>query len=295
MAVRIGISPITWTNDDMPELGGTTSLETCLTEAKQAGYAGLELGNKFPRDATILGPIMRTHGLDVVSGWHSGLLVERSAQAEITALQPHLELLEATGCKVMVFAETSGSVAGKRDTPVARRPRLDESQWPEFLARLDKVARYLAEAGVRMAFHHHMGTVIERADEVDRMIAGTSDAVGLLLDTGHFTYAGDDPSAVLNRHIRRVSHVHCKDVRLAVLGKAKTAQSSFLNAVLEGVFLRPATVVSPIPRSSPSSRGNDTTGGWSSRRSRTRPRRPIRSPMPRSGTATSPPWRAPPA
>ncbi len=239
MAVRIGINPITWTNDDMPELGGATSLETCLSEAKQAGYAGLELGNKFPRDAATLGPIMQTHGLAVVSGWYSGLLVERSAEAEITALQPHLALLKAMGSAVMVFAETSGSVASKRDTPVTRRPTLSDAQWPEFLTRLDSVARYLASSGVRMAFHHHMGTVIETAAEVDRMIAGTSDAVGLLLDTGHFTFAGDDPLVVLKRHARRVNHVHCKDVRAGVLTQVKAAGTSFLDAVLEGVFTVP--------------------------------------------------------
>ena len=239
MAVRIGINPITWSNDDMPELGGDTPLETCLREARQAGYDGLELGNKFPRDAATLGPIMAAHGLAVVSGWHSGRLLERDAEAEIAALGPHLQLLRAMGCGVMVFAETTGSVAGERGTPVRRRPVMAEAQWPVFLARLDAVARYLAAQGVRMAFHHHMGTAIESAAEVDRMLAGTSDAVGLLLDTGHFTFAGDDPLAVLERHAARVNHVHCKDVRADVLARVRAADTSFLDAVLAGVFTVP--------------------------------------------------------
>ena len=239
MAVRIGINPITWSNDDMPELGGDTPLETCLRDARQAGYDGLELGNKFPRDAATLGPIMRAHGLAVVSGWHSGRLLERDAEAEIEALGPHLQLLRAMGCGVMVFAETTGSVAGERGTPVRRRPVMAEAQWPVFLARLDAVARYLAAQGVRMAFHHHMGTAIESAAEVDRMLAGTSDAVGLLLDTGHFTFAGDDPLAVLERHAARVNHVHCKDVRADVLARVRAADTSFLDAVLAGVFTVP--------------------------------------------------------
>jgi inosose dehydratase len=239
MAVRIGINPITWSNDDMPELGGDTPLETCLREARQAGYDGLELGNKFPRDPATLGPIMAAHGLAVVSGWHSGRLLERDAEAEIAALGPHLRLLRTMGCGVMVFAETSGSVAGERRTPVRRRPVIAEAQWPVFLARLDAVARYLAAQGVRMAFHHHMGTAIESAAEVDRMLAGTSDAVGLLLDTGHFTFAGDDPLAVLERHAARVNHVHCKDVRADVLARVRAADTSFLDAVLAGVFTVP--------------------------------------------------------
>jgi inosose dehydratase len=239
MTVRIGINPITWSNDDMPELGGDTPLETCLAEAKQAGYAGLELGNKFPRVAAALGPIMQAHGLDVVSGWYSARLVEREAEAEIAAMQPHLALLKAMGSPVMVFAETTASVAGDKAMPVANRKRLTEAQWPVFLARLDAVGRYLAQAGVRMAFHHHMGTAIETAAEVDRMMAGTSDAVGLLLDTGHFTFAGDDPLAVLKRHAKRVVHVHCKDVRLDVLKKVKADNASFMNSVLAGVFTVP--------------------------------------------------------
>jgi len=239
MAVRIGINPITWSNDDMPELGGDTPLETCLREARQAGYDGLELGNKFPRDAATLGPIMRAHGLAVVSGWHSGRLLERDAEAEIEALGPHLQLLRAMGCGVMVFAETTGSVAGERGTPVRRRPVMADAQWPVFLARLDAVARYLAAQGVRMAFHHHMGTAIETAAEVDRMLAGTSEAVGLLLDTGHFTFAGDDPLAVLERHAARVNHVHCKDVRADVLARVRAADASFLDSVLAGVFTVP--------------------------------------------------------
>ena len=239
MAVRIGINPITWSNDDMPELGGDTPLETCLRDARQAGYDGLELGNKFPRDAATLGPIMRAHGLAVVSGWHSGRLLERDAEAEIEALGPHLQLLRAMGCGVMVFAETTGSVAGERGTPVRRRPVMAEAQWPVFLARLDAVARYLAAQGVRMAFHHHMGTAIETAAEVDRMLAGTSEAVGLLLDTGHFTFAGDDPLAVLERHAARVNHVHCKDVRADVLARVRAADASFLDSVLAGVFTVP--------------------------------------------------------
>jgi inosose dehydratase len=143
------------------------------------------------------------------------------------------------GCGVMVFAETTGSVAGERGTPVRRRPVMAEAQWPVFLARLDAVARYLAAQGVRMAFHHHMGTAIETAAEVDRMLAGTSEAVGLLLDTGHFTFAGDDPLAVLERHAARVNHVHCKDVRADVLARVRAADASFLDSVLAGVFTVP--------------------------------------------------------
>ena len=141
MTVQIGINPLTWSNDDMHELGGDTPLETCLNEAKQAGYSGVELGNKFPRDAAVLGPILEGHGLSLVSGWYSARLMERSVDAEIAAAEPHLTLLAALGCKVMVFAEVSGCVHGDRNAPLSTRPRLKDSDWPGFGQRMTAVAK----------------------------------------------------------------------------------------------------------------------------------------------------------
>lgn len=238
-SVRIGINPITWSNDDMPELGGDTPLETCLDEARRAGYDGLELGNKFPRDAETLKPIMAHHSLSIVSGWYSARLRERGTDAEIAAMQPHLALLKAMGCSVMVFAETSGSVAGDRAAPLSKRPVLTEAEWPQFASRLNQVAAYLASQGVAIAFHHHMGTVIETPAEIDRMMSATGPSVRLLLDTGHLTYAGGDPLTMARRHARRINHVHCKDVRPSVLDRARQRDASFMDAVVDGVFTVP--------------------------------------------------------
>ena len=239
MAVRIGINPLTWTNDDMPELGGATPLETCLGEARQAGYDGMELGNKFPRKAEVLKPIMARHNLAVVSGWYSARLLERDAAAEIAAVQDHLALHKAMGCGVMVFAEVSRCVHGDIAAPLSRRPRMTEAEWGTFTARIGEVGRYLAGQGVRLAFHHHMGTVVETEAEIDRLMAATGPEVGLLLDTGHLTYAGGNPVAAAARHAGRINHVHCKDIRKDVLAQAKAGDWPFLKAVLAGVFTVP--------------------------------------------------------
>ena len=239
MSMRIGINPLTWTNDDMPELGGETPLETCLAEAKQAGYAGVELGNKFPRRAEALRPILARHGLDLVSGWYSSRLLERSVADEIAAAADHAALLAAMGCDVMVYAEVSGCVHGERKTPVSLRPVLPEGRWREFGARLTAMAQHLKSRGLALAYHHHMGTVVETEAEIDRLMAVTGPEVGLLLDTGHLTYAGGDPAALARRHAARIVHVHCKDVRAKVLATAKARGLSFLDAVLEGVFTVP--------------------------------------------------------
>ena len=236
--VRIGINPLTWTNDDLPELGDGNSLETCLTEAKLAGYEGVELGRKFPRDAAVLGPILKKFQLDLVSGWYSARLLERSVEDELKAMQAHAALLRTLGAKVMVFCEVSRCVHGDRRIPLSKRPKLAEKEWKQFSERLDAVARELEKQGLKMAYHHHMGTVIQAEDEVDRMMDSTK-AVGLLLDTGHLTCAGGDPLRALKRHARRVVHVHCKDIRKDKLARAQKEDLSFLDGVLGDVFAVP--------------------------------------------------------
>lgn len=238
MSVRIGINPLTWTNDDMPALGADTPLEVCLSEGKEAGYAGFELGQKFPRTPEILGPILDNHGLSLVSGWYSSNLLERSVDDEIEAMQPHLHLLKTLGATAMVFCETSRCVHGEMETPVRNRPQMSAAEWPVFLERLNEVAEYLETQGVSMAYHHHMGTVIETETDIDRMMQGAP-AVGLLLDSGHLTFAGGDPVAVAKRYADRIKHVHCKDIRKSVMEDAKNRNLSFLQAVLNGTFTVP--------------------------------------------------------
>ncbi len=239
MTICFGTNPIAWSNDDMPELGGDTPLETCLAEAREAGFTGIEKGNKFPTGAAALQAVLARHGLTFVSGWYGAALRHRDVADEIAAMRPHLDLLRACGCAVMVFAETSDTVQGKRRVPVAERPVMREAEWPVFLDRLGRLGDWMAGEGVRIAFHHHMGTVIETAAEIDRLLAGTPDSVGLLFDTGHLAFAGEDPAAVARRWAHRINHVHAKDVRPDLLARAREQRWSFLDSVVQGVFTVP--------------------------------------------------------
>ena len=239
MKIRFGIAPIAWTNSDLPQLGGNTTLETCLSESKQAGFSGTETGVKFPADAAKLADVLRRFGLKLVSGWFSGELLARSLEEEKRRIEEQLSTFATLGAPVLVFAETTGTVQGKIDVPVSQRPRLPETDFRDYGHKLTALAEHLADHGVAMTYHHHMGTVVENQREIELLMNHTGPAVGLLIDTGHLTYAGADVLEVTRRHARRINHVHCKDVRPDVLRKARQEDMSFLNAVLEGVFTVP--------------------------------------------------------
>ena len=239
MAIRFGVSPIAWINDDMPELGGDTPLDTVLSDASEVGFHGIELGGKFPREPAALRQLLGEHGLDLVGGWYSGALLMRSAQAEIAALQAHLGLLEAMGSSVFVFAETSNAIHGDRGRPLADTPRLDSAAWTSFGAALTEVADYIQSRGLRFAYHHHLGTVVERPADIETFLKVTGPSVGLTVDTGHAALAGVDAVALIRSHPTRVAHVHCKDVRPAVFERLLRNGGSFLDGVLAGMFTVP--------------------------------------------------------
>ena len=188
-------------NDDLPSLGGETPLDVALTEGRQIGYQGFELGNKFPREPQALKTLLAQYDLALVSGWYSGRLARRSVEEEIASVGPHLELLAQNGATAMVYGEVADSIQGAPQ-PLYQRPRFfGDAQWAAYAARVDEFARYTLSRGVRLAYHHHMGAYVETPADVDQLMSRTSDAVGLLFDAGHITFAGGDPLAVLDKHI----------------------------------------------------------------------------------------------
>jgi len=239
MPVRLAINPITWSNDDHPSLGGDIPLETCLRETRDAGYYGTEFGFKFPRATPELSAVLAKYDLQLVSAWYDGRILEKDVEAEYDAILPHLTMLKDQGCKLVVYADTSRGRHGGIFQPVSQRPRLADDEWAAYGRKITKLAEKFADFGVRMSFHHHMGTFVETDAEVDRLMAGTGEAVSLLFDTGHCIYAHGDPQALLERHIKRVTHVHCKDIRRAVLEQAWAGDWSFMDAVLAGIFTVP--------------------------------------------------------
>ena len=208
-------------------------------KANKRGIQALNWATSFPVRLKLWGLILNNHGLALVSGWFSGRLLQHSVEEEIAAIEDHLALLEALGSTVMVYCEVTGCIHSDKTSPLSHRPTMTQQQWHEFGAKLTALAEYTQSRGVQIAYHHHMGTVIQSEQEIDLLMEHTGSAVGLLLDTGHLTYAGGDPVRVFNNHADRINHIHCKDVRSQVLDDVLNRNLSFLDAVLNGVFTVP--------------------------------------------------------
>jgi inosose dehydratase len=237
--IRFGTNPIAWSNDDDHTLGADITLDQCLREAGEIGFDGIENGHKFPSDPSELAAILKPHGLAFVSAWYSLGLLERTVEEEKQLIQPHLDRLKAMGCNVCIVCETSRAIHGDMTAPVTAKPVLEEEEWAPFTGKLDKIARFADAQGLTLVYHHHMGTVIQTADELDRLMASTGPALRLLFDTGHCYFAGGDPASVLARHAGRVAHFHAKNVRPAVMREVIDGGLSFLEGVRRGVFTVP--------------------------------------------------------
>ncbi len=239
--VRLAIAPIAWTNDDLPELGRENTFEQCISEMALAGFEGSEVGNKYPKDPAALKRALGLRGLVVCNAWFSSYLTTQPYDEVERAFISHRDFLHAAGARVIGAAEQGGSIQGRQDVPVFDgKPRFDDEQWRRLADGLNRLGERAREKDMTLTYHHHMGTGVQTAEEIDRLLASTDPSLLFLLyDTGHLAFSGEDPSAVLAKHIGRVRHVHLKDVRLAVLQQVKRDRLSFLAAVKAGVFTVP--------------------------------------------------------
>jgi inosose dehydratase len=238
--IRFGTNPIAWANDDDQSIGAHIPTETILDEAgRQIGFDGIENGHRWPADPEALRALLARFGLSYISGWYSMNLLVRSVEDEIAAVQPALARLRHNGCRVIIGCETSNSVQGDRATPVNDRPRLSPAEMADWGASVEAFAQYLAGQGIALAYHHHMGTVVESPNDIDAFMAATGPATRLLFDAGHCYFGGGDPATVLSTHVGRVAHVHAKNVRAPVAARARAEGLSFLDAVFAGAFTVP--------------------------------------------------------
>ncbi len=238
--IRFGANPIAWANDDDQSVGAHIPTEQILDEAgRQIGFDGIENGHRWPADPEALRALLARFGLVYISGWYSMNLLVQSVEDEIAAVQPALARLKHNGCKVLIGCETSNTVQGNRAIPVNDRPHLSADEMAAFGKKVEAFAAYLAGEGITLAYHHHMGTVIESPEDIDAFMAATGPATHLLFDAGHCWFGGGNPEAVLRRHVARVAHVHAKNVRPAIAQRTREEGLSFLDAVFAGAFTVP--------------------------------------------------------
>ncbi len=237
--IYYGTNPIAWSNDDDRTLGGDISLETCLDQAGEIGFDGIEMGHKLPTQVRDLQAVLNPRGLKLVSGWHSLMLLERDVEAEKMAIQPHLDLLKAMGCAVCIVCDTSHGIHGDIDRPLSERPVLEQGKWQKFGTDVEAIAQFCATQDIELVYHHHMGTIVQTGEEVDALINATGPATKLLFDTGHAYFAGIDPLAFAKTHMARIRHIHTKNIRHDIMELALAEGLSFIDAVRQGVFTVP--------------------------------------------------------
>ena len=239
MKIKLGIAPIAWSNDDMPELGGDTPIEQCLEEASSAGFTGIELGGKFPRNPGITNFLLNKYKLKMPGGWYGSLLRTRSAEDEWVAMQDHLNLLKLVNADVFVFADVSGSIQGDQTKKLSTRPTMEDDEFAEYCKKINDISNRLSDEGIPMSYHEHMGTIIQTENDVDRFMNNTNQNTFLLYDTGHLLFAEANYERVLKNYISKINHVHCKDIRQNILKNSLKNDLSFRESFLDGVFTVP--------------------------------------------------------
>ena len=248
--VLVGANPIIWSNDDFVELNGDLPLDDLLADMRRAGFVGSELGHAYPRTPDALGAALARHELRLVSGWHSTYFATKDKSAELDALDAHCALLTALGASVAIVAECSHCLHGDRDAPLGYanhdRPVLSADEWSRLLDGMNAATAVAERHGLRLVYHHHMGTVIQTEEELDRLLDNAPD-LDLVLDPGHLAFAGLDPVATLDRHASRVRHAHLKSVRAEVAERARAENWSFHRAVCSGVFTIPGDGMVDFP------------------------------------------------
>lgn len=240
--VRLGIAPIAWTNDDMPDLGKENTFEQCVSEMALAGFTGSEVGNKYPKDPEVLKKALELRGVEICNQWFSSFLLTKPFEEVEKEFRAQLTFLKAMGSKIIGASEQSYSVQGQMETPVfGHKYVMNEEEWNTLCQGLNKLGKIAKdEYGISLTFHHHMGTVVQTAEETERLMEGTDpEYVSLLFDSGHFAYCGEDPVAMVAKYVDRIKHVHLKDIRPEVVEKVKAEDMSFLSGVRAGAFTIP--------------------------------------------------------
>lgn len=239
--VKLGIAPIAWTNDDMPDLGGENTFEQCISEMALAGFKGSEVGGKYPTDTSVLKKALELRGLQICNQWFSSFLITKPFEETEKEFIKSIDFLKEMGSKVIGVSEQSYSIQGVIDQPVWEgKYVMNDEEWTMLAEGLNKLGQIAKDKGMTLTFHHHMGTVVQTEEEIERFMSMVDpNLVYLLFDSGHLSFAGIDAVKIIEKYIDRIKHIHLKDIRKNMVEESKAKQWSFLKGVREGVFTVP--------------------------------------------------------
>lgn len=239
LKAKLGMSPIAWWNDDLPELSDDVTLEECLRQSRRAGFTGMELGRRFPGDPDEMLPILKAADVTLCGGWFSGTLVSEEMEVNKDRIRPMIELFKAVDAPCIVYGEVGRSIQGERSAPLSTKPVLSDGEMADYARKVTAFGEWCAGEGMPLAYHHHMGAVVQSERELDAFMANSGEGIPLLLDAGHLHFAGGDVLRALDNHHARIGHVHTKDIRQDVLDVLDWSKDSFLDAVVKGAFTVP--------------------------------------------------------
>lgn len=239
LKAKLGMSPIAWWNDDLPELSDDVSLEECLRQSRSAGFTGMEMGRRFPSDPAVMLPILKAADVTLCGGWFSGTLVDEELAVNQARIAPMIELFKAVDAPCIVYGEVGRSIQGKRQIPLAQKPRLSADEMRAYAMKVTAFGEWCVSQGMPLVYHHHMAAVVETQPELDAFMAASGEGIALLLDAGHLAFAGGDVLGAIDRHHARIKHVHVKDIRQNVVDALDRGRQSFLDAVALGAFTVP--------------------------------------------------------
>lgn len=238
--VKLGIAPIAWTNDDMPDLGAENTFEQCVSEMALAGFTGCEVGNKYPRDTAVLKKALELRGMQICNAWFSSFLTTKPYEEVEKDFIEHITFLKEMGAKVVGISEQGHSIQGTDKPIFEAKYVMNDEEWDTLCTGINKLGKIAKDMGIKLCFHHHMGTVVQTEEEIDRLMANTDpELFGLLFDCGHLAYCGEDYMSVLNKYADRIRHVHLKDIRPEKVEQVKRGHLSFLQGVRLGTFTVP--------------------------------------------------------
>ena len=238
--VKLGIAPIAWTNDDMPDLGAENTFEQCVSEMALAGFTGCEVGNKYPRDTAVLKKALELRGMQICNAWFSSFLTTKPYEEVEKDFIEHITFLKEMGAKVVGMSEQGHSIQGTDKPIFEAKYVMNDEEWDTLCTGINKLGKVAKDMGIKLCFHHHMGTVVQTEEEIDRLMDNTDpELFGLLFDCGHLAYCGEDYMSVLNKYADRIRHVHLKDIRPEKVEQVKREHLSFLQGVRLGTFTVP--------------------------------------------------------